>query len=74
MWMNNSSSTLLRDDAISVNINGEKKHFVCIRAYRDNEGARLYDLFDENGQITSIDDRTFKVYLSLGAAIIKPSY
>jgi len=53
MWMNNSSSTLLRDDAISVNINGEKKHFVCIRAYRDNEGARLYDLFDENGQITS---------------------
>lgn len=60
------------DDAINVEVSGERKHFICIRLHKKEEGY-IYDLFDDEGYITSIDDRTFESYLNLGAIIIKPA-
>ena len=72
MSQTKQAPALLCDDAISVKIAGERRHFICIGIYSDKIKGYTYDLFDDEGYITSIDDNTFTSYLNLGAIIIKP--
>ena len=68
-----SEPFLVCDDALSVEIAGEKKHFVCISSSNDKINGFVYELFDNEGYIITVDDKTLVSYLSLGAVIIKPS-
>ena len=64
---------VLCDDAIHVEIGGEIKHFICIGITGNKEEDYTYELFDDEGYITSIDDKTLRSYLRFGAVIIKPN-
>jgi len=73
MLQTKQEPVILRDDAVHVEIGGEKKHFICIAINSNKEEGYTYELFDDEGYITSIDDKTLRSYLSLGAVIIKPT-
>ena len=47
MSQTKQAPALLCDDAISVKIAGERRHFICIGIYSDKIKGYTYDLFDD---------------------------